>query len=84
MKNHGNELKNLVDNKIEHDIGISTIKSQMSYVCEKRKEWETMLKFNDDWFDGCTWVIMDIQIPLMIIDLGGVPGHVWSSPEPIG
>ena len=48
MKDRGNELKNLIGNEIEHDIGMSTIKSQMRYVSEKRKEWETILKFNDD------------------------------------
>jgi len=48
MKDHGNELKNLVGNEIEHDIGMSTIKSRTRYVSEKRKEWETMLRFNDD------------------------------------
>ena len=55
---HGDEgsrkrVKNLIGNEIEHDIRMSTIKSHMRYGDEKRKEWETILRFNDDWFDGC-------------------------------
>ena len=58
----------LVSNEIELGMIIPLIRSRTSPVSMRRREWNTTCMVQSIYFRKRTGVIMDIQVPLMIID----------------